>query len=584
MKNTLLISLSLITQIMFAQLENNTWYFSPANVGIQFNFVTNVPSVVTGHASLTSLHGCGIASNPTTGAVQFYTDAVSVFDSHNLTMPNGTSLNGGTSCASKGDIVQVPGSCNRFYVFSNNANSPTAGSLYYSIVNMSLTGNGTVSAPTGDVEASSLNTLVTTNSTEAYTVARNPAGNSYWIIVPMNNSATINVYSITAGGITLANTFNTGYTFNSSMSIKYSIAAGKVAYISVVENDPALIIDFNSTTGVLSNSTIIAGTPVGSCTNVYNGWHDVEFSPDGTKLYLSKYRMYSPATAGRIYQYDLSLPTSAVTVVFDNLASTDIQKTVTGLQTGPDGKIYFIYTNTTTLDDRIIGVINNPNLAGAACNVNGTGINMGVTLSGSSRFSKPALFNNNPSKPIAVNDNATINLSCGDTVGTANINILNNDSNTNSSMVNNATVLTDMHGTAVLQVNNTIQYTSNPHFIGIDTVSYLLCDNNCYSVCDTGYVYIHIYHCANEGINENTELNNITIYPNPAFGELNINLSKLNGNVKLEVYDIVGKEVYKNELNQAFNIISLDNYESGVYIFKLSEKDYYYLKRVVIEK
>ncbi len=130
MKNTLLISLSLITQIMFAQLENNTWYFSPANVGIQFNFVTNVPSVVTGHASLTSLHGCGIASNPTTGAVQFYTDAVSVFDSHNLTMPNGTSLNGGTSCASKGDIVQVPGSCNRFYVFSNNANSPTAGSLY----------------------------------------------------------------------------------------------------------------------------------------------------------------------------------------------------------------------------------------------------------------------------------------------------------------------------------------------------------------------------------------------------------------------------------------------------------------------
>ena len=407
MKNKLLICSVLFSEIVFGQLQNNTWYFSPANVGIQFNFVTNVPSVVTGHASLTSLHGCGIASVPSTGAVMFYTDGVNVFDVNNLQMPNAGSLNGGVSCAEKGNIVQVPGSCNRYYIFSDDANSPTAGSLYYSIVNMSLPGNGTVAAPTGDVEAASLNTVITNNSTESFTIAPNTNGNSFWLIVPMNNSATINVYSITTGGIAFANTFNTGTIYNSSMSIKYSALAGKVAYTSVVELDPALLMDFNATTGVLSNATIIPNTPVGTCTDIYHGWHDLEFSPDGTKLYMSKYRMFTPGSGGRIYQYDLSSPATPITPVFLN-STTNIQMTNTGLQTGPDGKIYFIYTNTTTGDDRIVGAINSPNLAGAACNVNATALNLGVTISGSARFSKPALFNTNPTITVSITGNTSV--------------------------------------------------------------------------------------------------------------------------------------------------------------------------------
>lgn len=392
MKRKFLFYLILICATSFGQLQNNTWYFSPTNKGIQFDFSTNAPSVITGHAPLTNVHGCGIASNPVTGAVLFYTDAVNVYDANDLQMPNGNGLNGGTSCAEKGTIVQMPDSCFTYYIFSNSANSPSSGSISYSIVDMRLSGNGTSTSPKGDVIVSSKNTLVMDTSTECYTIVPNMVGHNYWLIAPVNGTSRIKVFTISASGISYSNSFNTGIVFNSSMAIKYSNSSHKIAYTCVVENTPALLMDFNPTLGIITNAVIIPNTPVGGCLNVYNGWHDVEFSPDGTKLYLSKYRMYSPAGAGRIYQYDLNLPSSPAIVVFNN-PSSDINKTVTGMQTGPDGKIYFIYYNTTTNDDRLIGAINNPNIAGVVCNVSPAVLDLGVIQSGNSRFSKPAFFN-----------------------------------------------------------------------------------------------------------------------------------------------------------------------------------------------
>ncbi len=392
MKSKFLLLLVFITNFAFAQLQNNTWYFSPTTKGILFDINTNIPVVATCHAPLTSVHGCGVAANPSSGTVLFYTDGEFVFDAGNFQMPNGSGLFSGSSCTEKAQIVQVPNTCDSFYVFSNNADSPTMGSIHYSIVNMSLPGNGTMGQPKGDVEPISKNTSVMDSSTECFTIVPNIIGHNYWLITPVNGTSNINVYSITAFGVTYANSFNTGIIFNSSMSIKYSKLASKVAYASVVENDPALLIDFNDATGVLSNATIIGNTPIGTCTNIYNGWHDVEFSPDGTKIYLSKYRMYSPASAGRIYQYDLSIPGSPLTMVFNN-ASTDVSKTNTGLQAGPDGKIYFIYYNTTTNDERLIGCINNPNLAGNLCNVNPAALDLGVSQGNNGRFSRPAFFN-----------------------------------------------------------------------------------------------------------------------------------------------------------------------------------------------
>ncbi len=493
MKNKIIIALSLITQFSFAQLQNNTWYFSPTNKGIQFDFNTNVPTVITAHTPLTSLHGCGVAADPASGAIKIYTDGQFVYDAGNFQMPNGGALNGGVSCAEKGMIVQVPNSCDSFYVFSNNADSPNQGSIYYSIVNTSLPGNGSIGQPKGDVEIASLNTLVMDSSTESYAIAPHFGGGNYWLIVPVNNSANINVYSITRTGITFSSTFNTGTVFNSSMSIKYSKLAGKVAYTSVIENDPAIIMDFNSSSGTLSNATIITGTPVGSCLNLYNGWHDLEFSPDGTKLYLSKYRMYSPASAGRIYQYDLNFPSSPLTVVFNN-PSTDIYKVVTGMQTGPDGKIYFIYYNTTTNDDRLIGCINSPNLAGILCNVSAAALDLGIAQNGNSRFSKPAFFNRDIFPIITINP------------------------------------------------------------------------------------------CSGEGVNELVNNNNIDIFPNPSAGNININLSKLNKTLSLEVFDEIGKLVYKTELNKMSSVLDFNFLDNGVYIFKFSDKESTEVKRLVVER
>ena len=112
--------------------------------------------------------------------------------------------------------------------------------------------------------------------------------------------------------------------------------------------------------------------------NPYYGCYGIEFSPDGSKLYAASAAMGSvnPGDIGRVFQFDLkshepeNILASAVLLNVPDFASY-----FGSLQLGPNGKIYVV-----RLSQLYLGVIQNPNAAGTACQYKKEGVNLGEGL------------------------------------------------------------------------------------------------------------------------------------------------------------------------------------------------------------
>ena len=125
---------------------------------------------------------------------------------------------------------------------------------------------------------------------------------------------------------------------------------------------------------------------------------------------------------------------------------------------------------------------------------------------------------------------------------------------------------------------------SNPVVTIQDTITYNLevTDANGCTVVDEITVNVITI-----GINEIIGVNDITIYPNPGFGEINIDFHTLTGSVSISCFDIGGK-VIKNELiNVELNskyCIDIRSYPSGVYVVKIEGEDFVISKSIIKNK
>ncbi len=72
-----------------------------------------------------------------------------------------------------------------------------------------------------------------------------------------------------------------------------------------------------------------------------------------------------------------------------------------------------------------------------------------------------------------------------------------------------------------------------------------------------------------------------TIYPNPSRSKLNITLPNIENNVKVEVYNILGARVYKSDLNNLDTSINVSQWNSGVYLVRVSSETETITKRFV---
>jgi len=317
----------------------NKWYFGN-QAGLDFN--TNPPTPIQG--SLNTTEGCASISD-FNGNLLFYTDGIKVWNSTHSVMQNGSDLQGNSSSTQSAVILKSLTNSNQFYVFT----APTSGALRYSIVDMSLEGG------LGDVTAVK-NVVLHPTSTEKVTAIRIPDGSGYWILGHEEGNNIFFAYRLTASG----------FSANPVLSVTGAVhtgVAGYIGYLKPSHNGKKLalairgldrfeLFDFNSLTGAVSNPISFTGTLI------YIKAYGVEFSPDNSKLYLS-----GGLTTSYIRQINLNAGDSLAIVNSTVQIGSPATQFMGAVQLGPDSKIYGAKYNTINL-----GVINNPNELGTACN------------------------------------------------------------------------------------------------------------------------------------------------------------------------------------------------------------------------
>lgn len=323
-----------------AQKEGNIWYFG-TNAGIDFN---SGSAVALNDGALSTTEGCACISDAN-GQLLFYTDGITVWNRYHQQMPNGTGLHGDPSSSQSGVIVPAPGRKNIYYVFTIGLISSEFG-FEYSLVDMNAD-NGM-----GDVVEKNHPILV--NVTERITAVRHRNNKDMWIITHEWNSDAFYAYTLSAAGFNFQPVIShTGMTHQgsdgNSIGLLKSNPDGSNLAIAIRDEKKFELFDFDNQTGLISNPITIDAPGV---------TYGIEFSPNGSLMYVSA------GSDAYLAQYDLQAG-SAENIIASQyvLKSPDHDGWSGALQIAPDGKIYLtIYAKS------FLGVINNPNLRGAACN------------------------------------------------------------------------------------------------------------------------------------------------------------------------------------------------------------------------
>ena len=380
MKRILLILLTLWCSYgVHAQGEASNWYFG-FNAGINFNQATGDITVVD-DGQLSTFEGCAsISTNG--GDLLFYTDGSTVYNRNHEIMLDGSGLYGDASSTQSAIIVPKPEDPDIYYIFTvdNSLDNQNFG-LNYSVVDITLDGG------LGGVTFKNIN-LLQVCSEKITAVLKDCEENSVWVVTfasedgNLNNYDTFHAFEVNSSGVVASSIKSTfpldindirGYLKLSPDGTKLACANMDGVFQSGILDDVVYLYDFDASTGVVSNQqelviNTLSPSPYG-----------VEFSPNNRFLYVHS---SNNATAegnnpavhqSTLTQFDLQAPD----IQASEYTVDERQLYRGGLQLGPNGKIYRAMSATYSIGLPYLGVINNPNEPGAACNY----VNQGVDLS-----------------------------------------------------------------------------------------------------------------------------------------------------------------------------------------------------------
>jgi gliding motility-associated-like protein len=343
-----------------AQKQGNIWYFGN-KAGISFN--TSPPKVLV-NSQASGSYGNATASDRN-GNLLFYFAGGSnipphlnkqVFNRNHQPMPNGSGFFGADAPSL---IVPWPGT-QKYYLFTLH---PLAGRLRntYSLIDMSLQ-NGS-----GDVTAIKNVPLNIPSSVYAAVPAavKHRNNRDYWVIFKKQGTdSCFTAFQVTPSGINptpvISNIPTVGINLIASQDGR-TLATTSVTDIEVYNFDPA--------TGLV---TYRYGVPMRPwLTNI------IEFSPDGTKLYLVT-QDPPPNWKMVLKQYDLTAGSGfAVQMSAQTVQGYDSAAYLNGsLQAAPDGKIYQIANGYNNPPNKYLNVIHRPNVSGRGCRVQLNAINL----------------------------------------------------------------------------------------------------------------------------------------------------------------------------------------------------------------
>lgn len=378
-KLCLLLLAGLLVCTGYAQKEGNIWYFGEY-AGLDFN--TTPPTPLTG-SSMSTSEGCASIAHPLTGQCLFYTDGITVWGRNHVPMPRSVTmpLNGDPSSTNSGVIVPKPGSNNLYYIFTTAAQVGIYGfppTMCYSLVDMTLNG--------GYGDLVSVNNVIIDSTTEKIAVVANCDRSVYWIVGHRWNCDTFYAFRLTAAGLEAPVKSKAGmmhYHAGSGLfaeaigCMKFSSDRKKLAVVTHMTLNTLQVFDFDFNTGIVSNP-LTDVVPVTEQPNPYSGPYGCSFSPDNTRLYVG----WTGSMNSWIYQYDMNAGSPAE-IIASRMVVASMPLTVGcgALQNGPDGKMY-VATGWSLTGG--LGVINNPNALGTACNYvdGGQSLNGGVVTLG----------------------------------------------------------------------------------------------------------------------------------------------------------------------------------------------------------
>lgn len=356
MKYLLLFAFGLIIRPAMAQYNlptGNSWIFG-TRAGVDFSG----PAPTSFLSSVNTLGNSGneacasVADN--SGNLLFYTNGEYVWDNTHALMQNGNIGIIASTTTQGALIVPYPGSPSRYYIFSvEPADGITSQRMFYSIVDMNLNGG------LGGVEAANKAILISNDKLQEKMTVLPGEDCSVWVMTKTHGTNYFKAFKIDYTGlvttpvISVVSPNPVPGAFIQGM-LKYApdsnrlFECTKMGLYGTIES-----YSFNKATGQVSNRRLIDQS-----TNI--GYYGICLSPHQTKLYAS-----TGFAAGRIYQFDLSLPTAAAVTASRTLVHTmNNDMGVGDIKEAPNGKLYFARPGLNYLH-----AINQPDQPGLLCQV-----------------------------------------------------------------------------------------------------------------------------------------------------------------------------------------------------------------------
>lgn len=361
----------------FAQKQTNIWYFG-TRVGLDFN---QTPPLVLSNGTANSREGSAAMSD-NNGKLLFYTNGKIVQNRKHETMPNGSGLMGELSSTNNSVIVPMPGSDSVYYLFTIGSAFEEVPVFSYNIIDMK--GDG------GFGSVVTKNVIVVDTVLEKIAAIRHCNNKDVWIVIQKFRTDKYYSYLLTSAGLSTAPVVSstglviTGQVNNAIGTLKFSSKGNKLVACHAFDNDAVELMDFDNTTGVISNPLVIHPNAIPHAPN-FIGVYGAEFSPDGKLLYVSANN--SDTDPSTLYQFDITSNNAATILASKQIIAQTTPWYAGGLQLASDQKVYMTMWNDTALS-----VIENPNIYGPGCNFVFNKIRVGPASSLPLQFGLPTFM------------------------------------------------------------------------------------------------------------------------------------------------------------------------------------------------
>ena len=337
-------------------LAQSIWYFG-SNMGLDFNS-PNAKRLYDGQ--INNSESCSIATD-CGGKLLFYSDGISVWNREHVVMKNGDGLAAHKSSTQGCLIIQRPKNPNLFYIFTLGASeNEFSNGINVSTVDLSL-GEGLGAVITK-------NQLLHISAVEKMCATYHKNKEDVWLLWHGEDNDTIYSFLIDENGLGAITATAIGPSIGSADGrgqMKISSTGDKLAFVC-----PGLmnvfVCDFNNSNGQLSNGFLLPSDLFDPAERMLHG---LEFSRNGTRLYVTNAHQNYNQYVGDILQFDLSAGNlmdiiNSKTVVGNTEPGTDLRT----MQIGPDDKIYVARPLSSYL-----GIIEDPDMSGEACNYRANG-------------------------------------------------------------------------------------------------------------------------------------------------------------------------------------------------------------------